>query len=157
MKYKCDNFFKNNKYIIEKVPGIMAIIKKLTDPPSLHEIVKTTIVNGLVVRKMIWRDTMGNEFDKINNKFTLKRGVNSIHPPANIPFPQSFNGLDSSLQWQISSPERNDDMFLFVFIACFLFLVFWTGTIYGSIRMSRKYKETKTRIDPATEKIQVSS
>jgi hypothetical protein len=135
----------------------MAIIKKLTDPPSVHEIVKTTIVKGLVVRKMIWRDTMGNEFDRTNNKFTLKKGVNSIHSTSNPPFPQPFNGLDTPLQWHISSPERSDDLSLFVFITCFLLLAFWTGTVYGSIRMSRKYKETKTRIDRETEKIQVSS
>lgn len=45
----------------------MGKIHRLSDPQSLYRAVKTTIVDGEIVRQTTWNDTFGNEVLNLDN------------------------------------------------------------------------------------------
>jgi hypothetical protein len=51
----------------------MGKVHRLSDAPSVYRAVKTTIINGKIVRENTWKDTNGNELLKVNDHFINKR------------------------------------------------------------------------------------
>jgi len=49
----------------------MSNIRKCSDSPTIFSQTKVTIVNGNIQRKLIWKDTIGHEYEKINGKFKI--------------------------------------------------------------------------------------
>ena len=153
---------KKIKKVSERKGGKPSPMRQLSDPPSIHEVVKTTIVNGVIVRKTVWRDTLGHEFEKVDNKlvpiFPQKnhRGPKGSPPPLSLmPFgPPHFNPFHSvaadPIEWHISYPDHTDDFFMLFCFMCLLFLTFLVGFAAGSVRTSRRYKKIKTRKEEVT-------
>lgn len=81
----------------------MGRVRGLYDPPGLHQEQKTTVKNGIIIRNMIWKDHMGNEFEKVGNKFVLKRNHGtSPYTPAH-PLSAFFSILPIEWDFGVSS------------------------------------------------------
>ncbi len=91
----------------------MSRIKSLRDVPKIHYSKQTTIKKGLITQRTIIKDTIGNEYKKMNGK--LERII-ALQPPQKnlefmIYFPKQPDSLNSSI-W-----------FAIVIFLCVIFLI----------------------------------
>ncbi len=92
----------------------MSNIFRLSDPPTVHAQTKTTIVDGVIQRKLVWKDTRGHEYEKVNGKLQLPgcKQVQIVEP--------------------VAQPEF--DMLLFCCALSVLTMIFLCGVAVGTIR-----------------------
>jgi hypothetical protein len=92
----------------------MSNIRSLRDVPSIKLQTKTLIVNGVIHRKDSWKDTYGNEYEKVNGKYQLLKNPKVTQ-------------------------DDNDEFTIMICccIICVLTIVFLLGMSVGSIKMKR--------------------
>ena len=122
-------------------------IHTLNDNPSIYKTEKITIKKGHIVKEYVWKDTMGNEFEKVGNKFLLK---NQWREPT----------IQKAPQQPTTSPMEDEillDAMMKFSVGLLLFSVFLLGycvgmwrkhTILQSVRKpGRNYQEVEEEQD----------
>lgn len=105
------------------------VFRTLYDPPTIYQTTKTTIVHGVIQRKDIWKDTKGNEYNKLNGKFTPM--INQVKH-----VPRTFLEMEQEL-------TSSFDFLTICIIVGFLFLIFLCGLLVGSSRKRSHCKKKK--------------
>jgi len=106
------------------------VLRTLYDPPTIYQTTKTTIVHGVIQRKDIWKDTKGNEYNKLNGKFTpMLNQVKHV--------PRTFLEMEQEL-------TSSFDLLTVCIIIGFLLIVFLCGFLVGSSRKGSHRKKKAT-------------
>jgi len=149
-------------------------VRGLHDPPDVYEQEKTTIRNGCIVRETVWKDTMGNELEKVSSyptRFVIKKpyyqntligGGGALFPdPATKTFEIQFTpkGLlgENTGEEAYDSQEALTEVVLLTCFLILMFLSFFLGYLVASMRGRRKTNETETENEPKLELIQTYS
>ena len=119
----------------------MPKVKGLDDPPDIFREEKTTIKNGVIMREHVWKDTDGNELERVSDnppRFSVKK---SAHPHQFMPIEIQFlpkrgnslmNGLQQTYSPKVSQDSSNDDVIMFVCFALIAILLFFLGYVIGN-------------------------
>jgi hypothetical protein len=118
----------------------MGRVHQLSDLPSMHRTTKTTIKDGVIVREPVWKDTVGNEFDRVKGKFVPRKPLSA--GVINLPFlspNESFH-----VQVGQTSDEAIMEAMLLVSLLLVLLFVLFLGMAIGASRRSRKSAEPRS-------------
>jgi hypothetical protein len=146
-------------------------VRGLDDPPDVYQEEKTTIRKGCIVRTTIWKDTMGNELEKVGSnpsRFIITKpyyqtamigGGGAMFPePATKTLEIQFtpkgpflggNGDEGDL-------EVSEVVTELVLLTCFLmlmFLSFFLGYLVATMRVRHTTKQKETENDQELELI----
>lgn len=117
----------------------MGIHRGLNDLPTIYQQDKTVIRNGVIHKQKIWKDTNGNELEKISDnppKFAVKRNPKQASYYENNQFfhPNFFRDLFPPPQPMTEEDNYFDFILLFT-IFCLIFVVFLAGYVLGCNRV----------------------
>jgi hypothetical protein len=101
----------------------MVKIHGINNFSNLHKEYKTTIRNGEIYRETIWKDSIGNEFEKVRSNLVMKK------PVMDLP----FHLLPSDHHFEIQLPMVNEPDFV-VCVLLFMLVSFLVGFALGSKR-----------------------
>ena len=101
----------------------MVKINGINNFSSLHKEYKTTIRNGEICRETIWKDSIGNEFEKVRSNFVMKKPVMDL--PLHLLQPDHL--------FEIQLPLVNEPDFV-VCVVLFMLVSFLVGFVLGSKR-----------------------
>lgn len=127
----------------------MVNVRGLSDPPSVHASEKTTIKNGVIVRKTVWKDTMGNEYKKVGNKYIPKHNqfmgrellTFQVNPQTGAMNATNANSETNSSGW---TDEDFITGFMYLCIVSIMIsIVFTLWTVYSSMR-----NKNRNRVPP---------
>jgi len=119
----------------------------LGSTPGVYQYEKTTIKKGLIVREFIWKDTNGNELEKVSDrpaKFIVKKSQNKIESQLQNYLAQQ--GFEIQFRKPDSFNNGTDDLFmdeiLILFSLFLLFLsAFYLGFYVATLRKPHKTTE----------------
>lgn len=111
-------------------------IRGLNDAPSIYQYEKTVIKKGVIVKQKIWKDTNGNELEKVGSKFMLKKNRHQhlldLKPEFLQNLLQSYSYQTQKQDLSMSSDENNVLDIILLFCIFFLILtVFFLGYVFG--------------------------
>jgi hypothetical protein len=139
-------------------------------PPGVYQTEKTTIKQGIIVREWVWKDTLGNELEKISDKppkFIVKKAYNS-EATAESRLRDYFaeRGFEIQFRKSESPPNSNinnsmeDEMVHVIIIASLILLFlssFYLGLCVATWKKSHKTSEIGIQNDPQLERFQTSA
>jgi hypothetical protein len=138
MKKTC--FFLKN--LISTFLFFQKKMKTIHDSPTIHSFVKTTIEKGIVKRTVFWKDTMGNNYDKINGVFVPKNPP----PPKYVVYQSSPSSQNSENNTNVSQQTvENTELFIFCCLVSIVVLSFLGGFFLGILRTRRQQDETNIK------------
>lgn len=143
--------------------------------PGVYQHEKTTIKQGFIVRELVWKDTMGNELEKISDrppKFVVKKSYNGgIENTAESRLRDYFADKGFEIQFRknnnINLSEENaseaeiEEILHFVIFVSSLILLFLSSFYLGYAvalwKKSHKSIETEIQNLPPIEEFQISA
>jgi hypothetical protein len=100
----------------------MSNIRKISDPFTIFCETKTTIVKGVIQKKKIYKDTKGQEYEKVNGKF---QPIRLIAPVSTFEM------------------ENNNNVLFICCVLSIITMIFLFGVSIGSMRSYHKSKISK--------------
>jgi len=131
-------FFESKNLFLETTKKEMGI-RGLNDLPTIYQQEKTVIRKGVIHKQKVWKDTNGNELEKVSDnppKFAIKRNPkhatyydNQFLPPSF--FRDLFPQQQQAPTQQALEEDNFYDLIMLCTIFCLIFTVFMAGYVLG--------------------------